>query len=127
MCPEKVETESVSVPDGWEPDIAEIWDEKAFCPKHSHMKRWFKKVCSGCVSGWGECGLWKSFMYYKLELSKNDIEMIEKGYCPKRVNGTMGFSNGKVESIDLSEKADSEDGKAFVESIFEYAERYHKK
>jgi hypothetical protein len=119
---------SINIPENWSHIYGGIDDEQhAFCPAHSDIMEFVRSQCSGCVGGWGDCGLWRAFAYSKLDLTNEDFLSIEKGICPKRVNGTFGFSQDGIEKIDLSQKVSVKSGVALSIAIKEYAEKYHTK
>ena len=129
-CPLCTETydQSVSVPDGWSIKGRGVdVESNAFCPKHAKVKDWLENQCPGCVSGWGECGLFKAYAFSELTIDEGQFEEIKKGVCPFRVNGTFEISDGKMSDIDLSEQASDESGEALVAAIRDYAEFFHKK
>lgn len=92
------------MPDGWDHQYDGIDDESGgFCPKHSSVKPFTDHQCTGCVSGWGDCQLWRDFAYSgRRNLSPGDFASLERGICPRRINGTFGVSPLGVERIDLS-------------------------
>lgn len=125
LCRNKFDTE-IDLPDGWAHRYGGSDDESnGFCPQHAIIAQFAKSQCPGCVGGWGDCPLWQAFAYRKYDLTSDDIAAIESGICPRRVNGTIGFSlTGGMEDIDLSDRAPTESGKALVEAIGEYVAEY---
>jgi hypothetical protein len=119
--------QKISMPEGWDSRYRSVSDESAFCPKHAVVSQFAASQCPGCVGGWGDCPLWKSFAYSKLELTADDFSTLETGICPKRVNGTLMVENGKMMEIDLRDSPAAEGGKALAQSIREYAIKYHKR
>lgn len=109
----------IEVPEGWK---AEDWEISNYvlCPKHKEVET-FTNNCSGCVGGWQDCDLFRSYEYEKIKLTEQDFEMISKGICPKRTNGTSfaQFKNGSfnIEPVDISSRGTEESGKAFVQAI----------
>jgi hypothetical protein len=120
---------SVSLPEGWVPEYSTADIEHALCPKHAPIQRFRDEQCPGCVSGWGDCGLWRDFAYSKMGLSTADIARIRSGFCPRRVNGTMSAQVGRrvLEAVDLSTQAPSVAGNSLADAILEYSARYHGK
>lgn len=123
----------IEAPKNWsglEDDIEVGLDgSRYFCPKCKLQDDWFSAVCSGCVAGFGECDFSSSFMYdYKRNITEVHLETIGYGFCPFRVNGTMMAENTggkfKLESIDISDRAAPESGKAIVEAVKKYIEKY---
>ena len=127
FCGEKFETE-IDLPEGWDGHYGAS-QEQALCPKHSKVAG-FQSNCSGCVGGWGECTLWKDFAYNDMRITEQDLEVIRRGTCPRRTNGTLMVSrdnNGvSIEDIDISDPAEREAGEALAEAILEYDREYHK-
>ena len=71
-------------------------------------------VCPGCVSGWGECGLYGAIGNGKV--TEADLKSIKSGLCPYRTNGTMLFTAGMgMKRVDLSTK--SKAGEVFAAAI----------
>lgn len=127
MCSEEYK-EHVRLPPGWEHINREIDDEThAFCPAHKEIAEFQGDQCAGCIGGWGDCDLWKSFAYNKLKLTDNDFKKIKEGVCPKRTNGTFGFNpaDRSIEDIDLSEPSSNKSGLAFEKAIKDYCSKYH--
>ncbi len=126
LCPNEIEQE-ISLPTGWV--ISDIDNESLynFCPEHNIIDNFRQAQCTGCVGGWGECQLWRSFAYGKNTLTKDDFNSIENGICPKRTNGTGMISSSGVERINLSDKASIESSKAFSEAIKNYIKLYIEK
>ena len=131
LCWGRTEEIEVECPKGWKaPD--EVETDDAFCPDHKIIKDWEMDVCGGCVGGFGDCDLWRDFTYEEMRLSEKDFEIIASGKCPKRTNGTLFVDTnaGTMETVDLSEIASSESGKAFVQAIKDYrikVEEYKKR
>jgi hypothetical protein len=117
------------IPDAWCID-SEIDVENGFCPDHAPIDEWRASQCPGCVGGWMDCGLWKGFAYrryrHNMNETLNEIELatVKAGTCPRRVNGTFGVSGGLVHAIDLSERAETNAGKALVDAIKSYWLKY---
>lgn len=96
-----------------------------FCPKCKAQAGFFDAVCAGCVSGFGQCGLSDSFGYsYKKRITAEQLEVVRRGSCPFRINGTTMFYNGRSQTIDLSEIAPTESGNAVADAIEAYIRRY---
>lgn len=103
-----------------------IEHEHALCPKHAAVAPFAKAQCPGCVGGWGDCPLWTAFAYSgrQRDICETDFADLERGVCPRRVNGTLMASRGRVESINLSEPAGAVAGKALADAIREYIREY---
>ena len=125
LCGERHE-QKIPMPKGWNSRYRSVSDEHAFCPKHAVVAQFADSQCPGCVGGWGDCPLWKSFAYRKLELTDGDFRTLEMGICPKRVNGTMMVERGKVTNVDLRDQPAVEGGKALATAIRAYALKYNK-
>lgn len=128
FCTE-VHTEVVQMPDGWayQYEGADL-EQSGFCPKHSSVEPFTTHQCIGCVSGWGECGLWKSFAYASgsRTISEDQLDTLRTGVCPFRINGTFttNIAEGvEWQTINLSEEA-VEAGSALADAIVEYMETY---
>lgn len=119
---------NLDLPEGWSARYKGTDEEHGFCPAHSKIKG-FTENCAGCVGGWGDCGLWSSFAYNKLEFTERDFDVIRSGKCPKRVNGSMIFDSatGKLEHVDISDPGTTESGEMLVQAIKDYCAKYHKK
>ncbi len=105
--------------------VDDIYTE-GFCENHAKIEEFTGSQCPGCVGGWGDCELWTAFAHRSRGLTEEDFAKIRKGICPKRTNGTIMVNADmrKVESVDLSEKANDESGAALEIAIREYWERY---
>jgi len=114
----------VDAPENWITSYAEYGGENntVFCPACAPQNEWFRAVCPGCVSGFPDCGLGKSFMYAdSFNLDGAQMSTIESGRCPFRVNGTMTFTAGaEMQSLDISEKAAVGTGIAVLDAIQAY-------
>ena len=121
--------QNIPMPDGWDGRYRSVSDEAAFCPAHSSVAKFADSQCPGCVGGWGDCDLFKSFSYSKLMLTDADFKTLESGVCPKRTNGTFSISTSNAgatfEDIDLRDPPVIEAGKVLAKAIREYAEKYH--
>lgn len=122
--------QKIVLPDGWKAryDGADV--ENAFCPQHSAAESWTDAQCPGCVAGWGDCPLWDAFAHDQRTLTEEELGQVERGICPKRINGTLMVSNpGGVTSVNLSEQAPTEAGEAMAGAIKDYwtnyPSRYH--
>lgn len=127
FCGETFEGE-IETPPGWETRYDE-WEleELGFCPKHAAAAPFADNQCPGCVASWGgKCPLWQAFAYpHRRTVTEVDLATIRKGICPRRVNGTIGFSPaGGMETLDLSEVAPSAAGTAMEAAVREYIERW---
>lgn len=120
-CGKEIE---VPVPEGWY-GAGEVSDG-VYCDECVVEMGFFDAACAGCVSGFPDCGLGKSFMYSRWLILESDLETIRKGRCPCRVNGTMLFNNGVLERLDISEQAPSASGIAVANAIVKYHEKYRK-
>ncbi len=127
LCREEHVVE-IDLLDGWAMTYPAIDEEQAFCPDHAVIAEFTNTQCSGCVGGWGDCGLWEDFAYGKerRNLSESDFAQIRQGLCPRRVNGTMmvDMSAGKIENMDLSRRAPTLVGNALERAIKDYWQRY---
>jgi hypothetical protein len=130
LCSEKHKAKA-DVPNTWCID-SQIDVENGFCPDHSIIDEWRSAQCPGCVSGWQDCGLWKGFAYERYRhtmrdtLSEAELKAVACGTCPRRVNGTFGMSDGRLTDFDLSKKAETASGEAFVQAIRDYWLKYPK-
>ena len=119
--------QKIPMPDGWNSRYQSVSDENAFCPKHSIVAKFADSQCPGCVGGWGDCDLHRSYAYSKLTLAPADFAALESGVCPKRTGGTFMFnSSGLTEHIDLRDAPVVDAGRALAQAIREYAIKYHK-
>ena len=118
---------TVPMPHGWDTRYRSMEDEYGFCPKHTIIKQFTDSQCPGCVGEWGDCPLWAAFAYSKLDMIDADFSVLERGICPKRVNGTIMFSSDTgIKDIDLRDPPVTDAGKAFAQAIREYSGKYHK-
>jgi hypothetical protein len=68
------------------------------CPKHADILPWVDNNCNGCVSGWWDnsCPLKDSFAFIRKNhpatITEEQLEIIDSGKCPFRVNGCFSFS-----------------------------------
>ena len=77
-----------------------------FCPECELQGQWFSDVCPGCFEYYPDCELSKSFAYkYKRTITQDHLVIIREGTCPFRTNGTFGYEDGLITSINLSEQA----------------------
>ena len=118
--------QEIELPDNWDVRYHSISSEVGFCPDHSIVSKFAESQCPGCVGGWNDCDLWRNFAYSKHNLTDEDFEVLSKGVCPKRTNGTMMFNpaSGKMSKLDLREPENIEAGKAFAKAIKEYWDMY---
>lgn len=118
---------SVKVPDTWAFLVSQF-DAPEFdclCPDHVAVADFPQSQCPGCVGGWGDCPLWRSFAYSdSRDITPADFASIERGVCPKRVNGTMVLGSDGLEHLDLSKPASPEAGKALADGIRQYLKDY---
>jgi len=124
LCSTSLKLET-KVPDTWG-RVEETDIENALCPKHKVIEDFIENQCPGCVGGWMECGLWTDFAYSEKKLNEDDFDKIRLGICPRRVNGTFMTGHKGFERINLSEQASSQAGKALVEAIESYWEKFSK-
>lgn len=128
MCQNKTAQE-IELPDGWDHQYGEIDDERnTFCPGHAAIKPFTDNQCVGCVGGWTECDMWRAFAYSgRATITEDDFAALERGICPRRVNGTISFDSrsAKIEDIYLSSE-EVKSGKAFAAGIRDYIKRYGK-
>lgn len=87
--------------------------EDAACAYHAPALAFLQDQCPGCVSGWGECGMYMAIG--NGAVTGTDLAEIRAGRCPYRVNGTMAFGPGGMSSIDLSKRSVA--GEAFASAI----------
>ena len=127
MCNEEITIE-VEMPAGWRTQYGIISppDSDVFCPKHAVLKSFLSNQCPGCVSGWGECGLWDGITHHK-GLSELELCAIKHGRCPKRTNGTSEYDarTGVFDQIDFSKP--SEVGPVVETMIREYRAKWYPK
>jgi hypothetical protein len=144
LCSESVQI-PIKVPKGWRNrydsnGMVEVEDERSWCcPKHQEVLEFAENQCSGCVGGWGDCGLFsrlddscrparaRTTRNYK-PLDEEAFLSISRGLCPERVNGTFSLNvrpqGAEFTDIDLSELATVESGEALVKAFREYIERH---
>lgn len=127
LCDAKIENDLEDL--GWAVRSSAIEDETALCPRHSAVEEFFKSQCVGCVEGWPDCGLYRSFSYSrKRDITEQELEIIRAGICPRRTNGTRMISNQPegvtMKSLDLSRPASEDSGRLLAEGIQEYCERW---
>lgn len=127
LCDAVVEIET---PAGWmqRNDTLDFGEDSSylFCPDHVNQGLWFDAQCSGCVAGFPDCGLGRSFGYaLKDQITNAQLATIESGICPFRVNGSFMFSRdtGFV-SDDLSDRATTEGGMDVADAIRQYLAKY---
>lgn len=97
----------------------------AYCPECNQQERWFGTVCPGCVEGYPDCALSKSFAYSERTITSDQLRGIRSGVCPFRTGGTFGVSReGGITSIDLSERAPVGNGDAIAGDIERYCKEY---
>jgi hypothetical protein len=124
LCAAKHE-QKIPMPDGWDSRYQSVSDEHAWCPAHAKIADFADSQCPGCVGGWGDCDLWKSFAFSEMKLTASDLITMEAGICPKRTNGTLMFSRETgMQGVDLRGTPSVEGGKALAQAIREYAEKY---
>lgn len=87
--------------------------ENAACAKHAPAMDFLDDQCPGCVSGWGECGMFMAIG--DRTVTHADLREIKSGRCPYRINGTFMAGPRGMEDVNLSEQ--SEAGEAFAAAI----------
>lgn len=125
LCSNKTAFE-VELAEGWA-NADDIYKDDALCPDHRVIELFIDSQCRGCVGGWGDCTLWKDFAHRdKRNLNDRDFELMRKGICPRRTNGTFSFNSytGVLRDEDLSNVAPSEAGVALEKAIKDYWRRY---
>lgn len=125
ICPNDLEIKINSK--DWEvPETVDVEDHYILCPEHKEIMGFIGTQCPGCVGGFGDCNLFRSFICYGRDVTITDskLEKIEEGYCPYRTNGTMIFGLEGLKKVNLSEQAPKEAGEALAEAIKEYIKRY---
>lgn len=124
LCQEDAEVE-FDAPAGWILTYGESCEEDAFCPAHASVGEWRSAQCPGCVGGWRDCPLWDAFAYSgKRTITDDDLAVIERGRCPKRVNGSFMMSGRGMEAMDISETAPTESGTVLAQAIRDYIDRW---
>ncbi len=120
----------LSDPHGWGL-VDDMEQEFSHCPKHAAIEGFIDSQCPGCVSSWGDCGLWKSFAWAgkRRDLTERELLTIRMGVCPRRVNGTLSVvredgGTAEVKNIDLSEQSSVEHGAALELAIRNYMVEY---
>ncbi len=68
-----------------------------------------------------------NYAFNKNLMEEKDFSLIEKGICPKRVNGSFSVNKekNKITQIDTSKKATNKSGKALVAAIKNYIKEYY--
>ncbi len=122
----KEHKQEFALPDGWAHRFDAVDDENGgFCPDHAKVAAFAESQCPGCVGGWGDCPMWQAFAYTPgRTICDVDYFSLERGICPRRVNGTVGFNKGRMEHLDLSDRAPIDSGEAFAQAIRDYCTRY---
>jgi hypothetical protein len=116
---------NLELPEGWTHCYDSIDDDFGFCPQHAMVSDFADSQCSGCVGGWGECPMWEAFAdSYRRTINDADYAAIERGVCPRRVNGTFEVSKSGIKELDISETAPTEAGIVFAKAIRDYCEKY---
>lgn len=124
LCSEKHEVE-IDLPAGWSGRYNGIDDETGLCPKHAAIEGFIDSQCPGCVSGWGECGLFSAFAFSdRRTITWRNLIDIERGVCPFRVNGTFAVGSGGVEVVDLRNDVRTDSGIALAQAIRDYCRSY---
>lgn len=130
LCDERLQRELFMAED-WDHRLRGIDDElSGFCPKHAPVKAFTDAQCPGCTGGWGDCRLFQAFAYGRLELGDDEFDALERGYCPRRLEGMMRFSVSPdlaVEPLPVCEPAASpQSGKALAQAIKDYVELFNR-
>jgi hypothetical protein len=125
MVCDRVQEIDVAPPPGWTPRYS-FGERKGFCAAHADVKDFADSQCPGCVSSFGdECPLFKRFAYSESRtIARADLESIESGICPARVNGTFFAGGGKARPVDISDRAPLEAGKVLATAIRAYCDTY---
>lgn len=120
ICDEVFEDEVTGIPEGWGNHFMSLSDEDSFCPKHSDMTKFLNNQCPGCVGTFPDCPLHSAIFYRKPNITNEELEIIEQGICPRRVNGTYMFNAeaGGLKKININDI--SNDGLIFANGIREY-------
>lgn len=125
FCQESMTTK-VSA-DGWQVRYGAIEDEDALCPAHAKVEDFFKDQCPGCVAGWPECPLYRSFANSRSrDISENELLVIRSGVCPRRVNGSFMVQASPFKITDVNISSVSEHGAALEQAIRGYIAKYPK-
>lgn len=99
-----------------------------FCQRNEcqEQAKWFDAQCPGCVTGFPECGLGRSFGHSDSKgLTAEQEKQIRAGTCPFRINGSFGFSRETgFQELHLDEPAVAGPGDAVVDAIHAYLEKY---
>ena len=115
---------SVEVPAGWNSRHGLNLDvDDAFCPTHAPVERFFEAQCSGCVSGWGDCGLWRDALCHST-VTDAELAVIREGVCPRRVNGTYASSPAGIESVNISDPAPRGASEQLASAIAAYQKKW---
>lgn len=131
VCDKEFKVEAIT-PTGWsepesifEPEIEPSSPHYGWlCPDCVKQREWFDQQCPGCVAGYPDCGLGKSFVYSNKTIQPEQLDIIRRGICPFRVNGTMMFDTANpgqgIQKIDLSGVASTDSGNAVADAIVRY-------
>jgi hypothetical protein len=129
FCGSEHKTE-IELPPGWKHCYGGIEDyNHGFCETHANVLPFMKDQCPGCVSGWGDCPMWRAFDHGRSRtITKNDLDTLRTGRCPRRLNGTIGVELSKhgstTQELDISDTATAESGSAFADAIIAYCKEY---
>lgn len=90
MCDEEI---VLPLPPGWT-GIVTVHEYKniVFCPKPTCQLQdaWFSSQCPGCVGGYSDCALGRSFLYAnRRTITPEQIALIRSGRCPVRTEGMV--------------------------------------
>lgn len=129
LCPHTIVI-FAPVDDRWQGiDHSYLESSELLCPDHAAIQPFMENQCPGCVGSWGDCPLWEGFAFSggRRDIDDDDHATLQKGICPRRVNGTMvGSRTTGLHEIDLreGEELHPEAGKAVSKAIKEYCERH---
>ena len=92
MCGGKI---VLPMPSGWT-GIVETggYANVVYCPKPTCQLQdaWFSSQCPGCVGGYSDCALGRSFLYDQVSrrtITPEQIATIRSGRCPVRTEGMV--------------------------------------
>ena len=87
LCSKTI-SKSITVAGDWKIAYENVVEEElAFCPDHAPVEDWRKANCTDCKESFGNCNLFKSFIYKNKTLNITDYVLLEDGFCPKK-NGS---------------------------------------
>lgn len=97
----------------------------AYCPECKEQEQWLGATCCGCIEGYPDCELSKSFVYSERTITQDQLNIIRSGVCPFCTGGTFGVNRGNVTLIDLSELAPEGSGDSIADGIEGYCKEYN--